>query len=458
MSTFNESLPPEPIEQADGETKKQTAITWLMIGGVAALMAWRSPSFAIGVAKFVVTLSVLVFVHEWGHYQFARWAGMKVNRFALGFPPWIFTKRRNGIDYSIGALPIGGMVDIAGLGSEEEMIATAKGENENIRNSAEMGFGTAGTTVVNVDESNDRLAYDAQRQRAKEIPHGEKQFQDAPLRWRFWTLFAGPMMNFIYALLMFVAVYSYFGEPSKFTPTNTVEIVSVGDPADVAGIEHGDKIISVNGQRSDDPDKLAGWIRAGKGAPVKIQVERAGAMLDKTIRPVVREQDTEKGPQTRPIIGIVFLTRIDGWTRMSPADAVKSGVLQATFGARNILSMVGRAFVGRLTQTEVRDIGGPVKIGSAVTIMSRRGWPDFLLFTGMLSLNLGLINLLPLPALDGGRILFLGYELVMRRPIDARKETFVHTVGMVMLLAFMLFITVRDVLPYIAKGLRGMGS
>jgi regulator of sigma E protease len=104
---------------------------------------------------FVITLSVLVFVHEWGHYQFGRWGGMKINRFAIGFPPFIYTKRKNGVDYSIGALPIGGMVDIAGLGSEEEMVATTKGQ------------------ASPIDAPNPRK------------PHGQKNFQDATLGWRF---------------------------------------------------------------------------------------------------------------------------------------------------------------------------------------------------------------------------------------------------------------------------------
>src|SRR5687768_7607878 len=120
-----QSTQPIETEQDLAAARRQAALGWIVAGAAIAVFTLRYPSAAYTALMFIITLSVLVFVHEWGHYQFARWAGMKVNRFGIGFPPWIFTTERNDIKYSIGALPIGGMVDIAGLGSEEEMMATA---------------------------------------------------------------------------------------------------------------------------------------------------------------------------------------------------------------------------------------------------------------------------------------------------------------------------------------------
>ena len=213
-------LPPTSQAQAKPEPQGINPVSAaLTVLGIVAFALWK-PDFARQAAVFLVTLGVLVLVHEWGHYQFARWAGMKVNRFGLGFPPWILTVRRNNIDYSLGALPIGGMVDIAGLGSEEEMVATTKGE-----------------TVQN-----------ATRGRNPNAPFGQKQFQDASLGWRFWTLFAGPLMNFVFALVVFVGLYSLTPFPDKVTNLSTIEMVMPGTPAAQAGLLPKDKVVAVGGQ------------------------------------------------------------------------------------------------------------------------------------------------------------------------------------------------------------------
>jgi regulator of sigma E protease len=121
-----------------------------------------------------------------------------------------------------------------------------------------------------------------------------------------------------------------------------------------------------------------------------------------------------------------------------------------------LLQVVGKALTFQLNPAERRGIGGPVKIAQAVGKASQGGPQELLLFAGLLSMNLGLMNLLPFPALDGGRILFLGYEFVFRKPVDSKKESVVHMAGMVMLLAFMLFITVRDVLPWLERSIRSV--
>jgi regulator of sigma E protease len=214
----------------------------------------------------------------------------------------------------------------------------------------------------------------------------------------------------------------------------------------------------VNALRSQDVDVLIKAIGALNGKPGTIYIERDGQILSKTLQPIIETVQTPdgKGFEKASRISISFLIRVDAYEKMAPWDAVKTGVLQATLGARAILDMLSRAVTGRLTSSEVRDIGGPVKIGQAVNLTAKRSFIDVLIMSGALSLNLGLLNLLPLPALDGGRIMFLGYELVARKPLDPNKESMVHVVGMVMLLAFMLFITMRDVWPWLERGLRGL--
>jgi regulator of sigma E protease len=141
------------------------------------------------------------------------------------------------------------------------------------------------------------------------------------------------------------------------------------------------------------------------------------------------------------------------YVKTDVVTAVKEGFIRSAGISLQILDVLKRAATRNLSEEEVKGIGGPVKIAQATGEFSKKGPIALLLLSAMLSVNLGLMNLLPFPALDGGRILFLGYELVARKPIDARKEGIAHTVGMVMLLAFMLFITARDILPFITKQL-----
>jgi regulator of sigma E protease len=138
------------------------------------------------------------------------------------------------------------------------------------------------------------------------------------------------------------------------------------------------------------------------------------------------------------------------------AEAATKGVLMSAGMTVQLLQVVGKALTFQLNPAERRGIGGPVKIAQAVGKASQGGPQELLLFAGLLSMNLGLMNLLPFPALDGGRILFLGYEFVFRKPVDSKKESVVHMAGMVMLLAFMLFITVRDVLPWLERSIRSV--
>lgn len=431
---------------APAQKRDSTALTWFAVAAAGVYLVFRYPSFAYTVAVFAITLGVLVFVHEWGHFQFARWGGMKVNRFGIGFPPWIYTRKYKGIDYSIGALPIGGMVDIAGLGSEEDMVAGAKGD----------------ASALQVRPSNPNM------------PHGEKQFQDASLGWRFWTLFAGPLMNFIFAIVVFIGVFTLWGLPDAANSkvTNVVQSVQGGSPAYTAGIQTGDKVLGVNGQRAIGVWEISEMIndsaehfsmarvkaanlgisaRADYGdstvRPITMTVQRNGQTLQKTITPILQDRSTlgGSGQEQALIVGVEF-TQNMVFKKVGIKAAVTAGFVMAIGISEQILDMLKRAVTFNLSPEEKRGVGGPVKIAQQAGQSAKQGIGQLLLFAGLLSVNLGLLNLLPIPALDGGRILFVAYEKVMRHPVDPKKENIVHLAGMALLLAFMLFITLRDVI------------
>jgi regulator of sigma E protease len=458
--TTQNNISPTELKTA----RRNAAFNWLLAIVAIIVFALKFPSAAQTLLFFIITLSILVFVHEWGHFQFARWAGMKVNRFGIGFPPWIYTKHYKGIDYSVGALPIGGMVDIAGLGSEEEMVATAKGESDALAQS--------------------------QRSAQPDAPFGERLFQDSKLHWRFWTLFAGPLMNFVFAMATFIALFSIWGtiDYEKTHQINVISSVRINTPADKAQLQAGDKIVGIGNIKTDNTGWLAQTIRdsnhrfaqaalkkstsgAQIGAtaraelgskpiePLTLTVERDGQTIQKTIKPTLQDLpiisaagiDSIKAPA----VGIEFDDKIVR-KKVSVVEAARQGTLMSLGISYQIMRLLGRALTFNLNAEERRGIGGPVKIAQEVGKSARGGFYDLALMAAALSVNLGLMNLLPFPALDGGRILFLGYEFIFRRPIDAKKESFVHMVGMAALLAFMLFITLRDVLPWIERSLKSV--
>ena len=423
---------------AQSKYKSGISITQVAIALVALFaFAYLKPDIAKATAIFILTLSVLVFVHEWGHFQFARWAGMKVNRFAVGFPPFIYTKRVRGINYSIGALPIGGMVDIAGLGSEEEMVATGQDKVEGL------------LERTNTGEQSEK----ARREWAPSGGGDGKQFQEASLGWRFLTLFAGPLMNFLLALVVFVSLFSIVGVPD--VRRNLVEETTKNSPAARAGIQKGDFVVGVGAVKTDDFAVITEQIRqTPPGQAVDLQIRRAGQVLSVPVKPELTTATVDGVEKQVPLVGIAFVpdpASLQNFKRLSPPQAVGKA-FDLSFGmSYEILSLVKRAFTGKLTSVDKQGVGGPVAIAKAANSASEEGWYSLLGFGASLSINLGLLNLLPLPALDGGRILFLGYELIMRRPLDPRKEGLVHAAGMVLLLAFMLFITLRDVAPMFTR-------
>ncbi len=413
------ALEPLPQETLRGHVRNAAMARFalravlLLVG--FALVAHSFRAFVTVLVTYAATLGVLVFVHEWGHFQFARWGGMKVNRFGIGFPPWVYTIRRNNIDYSIGALPLGGMVDIAGLGSEEEMVHTAQGEQ-------------------------------VARKRNPHAPHGEKNFEDAKLSWRFWTLFAGPMMNFIFAIILFIGLFSVMGVPTDAVLSPLVDSVQAGAPADKGGVKGGDLIVAADGRAITTFNEVSEYIHKSTAPAIILTVERAGKRISLTVKPVKRDIAGD-GHLVRSI-GVQFdpnnFVKLI-YTKVTPIEAVQAGLQQSRDQILGMLDMIRRAFMWRLTQNEVKHIGGPVKIAQTVGQVVQHGPSMVLRLAATLSVNLGLLNLLPIPALDGGRILFLGYELVARKPFDPRKEGLVHAAGMIFLLAFMLLITLHDV-------------
>jgi len=376
---------------------------------------------------FIAILSLLVFVHELGHFLAAKKAGIFVEEFGFGLPPRIWGKKIGETIYSINALPIGGFVKLYG----EDGPSFAKA--------------SAGKAYFE-----------------KSIPR------------RLSVLLAGVTMNVVLAIVSFSILYFVLGIPTK---TGKIKIVGItkDSPAQFAGLKEEDQIIGVDGQRVLSVDEFVQL--TGEKAGNKIQLE-IGRDKDNPCKPLEGNQvlggatSSEQGfnclgknllvsliprespPEGEGALGVVIseieLKKYPWW--QMPYLGAREGFKESLSWAGMILSSLKKTLVTLIVMGKVpRDVAGPIGIFQITGQVAKDGFLAILQFLGILSVNLAIINILPFPALDGGRLIFLGYEVVFRRKVSPKIEILVNQIGMAILLSIMALITVNDVLRLLKK-------
>lgn len=362
---------------------------------------------------FVLAISPLVVLHELGHYAMARVFGVKAEVFSVGFGRRIasFVDRR-GTRWQLAWLPLGGYVRFAG----------------------DMG------AASNADPA------------WLSLPPAERNrtFQAKPVWQRFLIVLAGPAANFAFAIVMLAGLFALCGEPriapvaGAFTKTSA---------AYEAGIRAGDRIASIDGQAIERFDDVALLVQVRAGQPMAFVVERAGR--------TIATQVTPKLEQIKDLSGASLAI---GRIGMAPAEVehVRLSPLQlpgaaARFTAQALTTMVRTIKQVVVGERSVAQLGGPVKIAATSGVIAQYGLVTFLFFMTMISINLGFINLLPIPTLDGGHLAFFAAEAVRRKPVGVVAQEWAYRSGMIALLAFMLFVTVNDLagLSFV-KGLVGL--
>jgi regulator of sigma E protease len=337
---------------------------------------------------FIFVLGLLIFVHELGHFLAAKWAGIRVERFSLGFPPRMFGKKIGDTDYCISWIPLGGYVKMAGM----------------------------------IDESLDT-----------KIEGQPWEFMSKPVWKRAIVIAAGPFMNVLIAVLFFTLINFTYGQP-KGDNSSIVGQVLVDQPAAAIGLQPNDRIVEVDGNKVETWEQLTSVIHASAEKEIAIVWERGGEIFRATVTPRRDPQD-----QTGRI-------GISAKLYMQPVGVGKAFVLaagQSWLFTQEIGKFLGRLFAGKESIRE--GLAGPIQIAKMAGQSARRGLGDLIFFTAFISLQLGLLNILPIPVLDGGHLVFLGLESILRRPISVRARVIFQQIGMALLLALMVFIIINDV-------------
>ena len=411
------------------------------------------------VIAFIIIFGSLVFFHELGHFLFAKRAGIMVREFAIGFGPKIIGIRKGETLYTIRLLPLGGYVRMAGEdfdtvelqpGYRVGLIIGASGKvekmylNRNVSNPDVLFLETESSDlekalfIEGYDDEGQLVRYDISR-KAVIIEKGQetliapydRQFESKSLGHRTMTIFAGPLFNFILAFFIFLALGLMQGIPVKEPVVS--EVMSDG-PAYAAGMETGDYVKEVEGLPINEWQDFVQIIQENPGVPLSFVVERDGATVPLKITP-----NTIEDKKTGERFGQIGVTRP---LEKDPLKAIAFGADQTVTWVKEIFGLLGKLVTG---QFSIDALSGPVGIYQATDAVAQHGFYSLMNWAAILSINLGIMNLLPLPALDGGRLLFFLIEAVRGKPVDKQKEGMVHFVGIVLLMILMLVVTWNDI-------------
>ena len=364
----------------------------------------------------IIALGILIFVHELGHFIVAKLFKVKVEKFSLGFGPKVYSKQIGETEYMLSAFPLGGFVKLFGEGGIIEGGNDDKAKGE-------------------ISEEIVRLPEDFTEEEKK------RSFAHRPPLARIAIVMAGPVFNLVFAWLAFI-VLSMTGVP---TLTAKIGEVPNDKPAFRAGIQKGDVIKVINDKPVTRWDEIAALISGSKGQPVKITVKRNTQELSFNITPEARVSKNLFGEDVKGFaIGVASAGEIVT-EYFGPLDAVVKGTTQtATVIELTVMSLV--KLIQRVVPLDT--VGGPIMIVKMAGEQAAAGASSFLAFMALLSINLGILNLLPVPVLDGGHLVFYFWELVTGRPVSQKIREYGQQIGMALLLSLMVLAFYNDIVRY----------
>jgi regulator of sigma E protease len=338
---------------------------------------------------FIFILGIIVLIHEGGHFLFAKLVGVHVYEFSIGMGPKLIQKiAKDGTKYSIRAIPIGGFVSLAGEEIDEKELEKTKGSN----------------------------------------------LQDKPIWQRFLVMFMGVGFNFVFAFLILILSGLIYGAPdTKPVLTDVVE----NYPAYNAGLKSGDEVVRINGHKITYKEDISLYLAIENlDKPVAFEVIREdGSTATYNVQAVKEKTDDTE----RYVVGIVMGSE----AKRGLIPSIVYGVNESFAIFKQMYVVLGNLFTGGVS---VNQLSGPVGIYTVVGQMQNQGINALIYLMALLSINVGVINLLPLPAFDGGRILFLIIEKIKGKPVSPKVENTIHSIGFILLILLMLYVTFNDIL------------
>jgi regulator of sigma E protease len=356
------------------------------------------------VLSFIIVLGVLIFVHELGHFLLAKAFGVRVLKFSLGFGNKLIGRQWGETEYLISAFPLGGYVKMYGEQQGEEV--------------------------------------------SPEDRH--RSFSHKTVWQRFGIVFGGPFFNLLFAVALFFCMFIFAGIPEPVDSTRIGEVNS-GSVADQAGIKAGDVVRSINGQPTTSWSHVSESIKESRGQEVTLVLDRQGQELIVTAKPAMQKVKNLFGEEVgeRYMLGIVRSDEIR-YKAATVGESCEAAVIQtwnlAYLTVMGIVKMIQRVI-------PASELGGPIRIAELAGQQMEAGWMNLLYFMGLLSVNLGILNLLPIPVLDGGHLVFLSLEALRRKPLSDRTMEISQRIGIAILGTLMVFVFYNDILRLVKRWL-----
>src|SRR6201991_3282758 len=364
------------------------------------------------IIPFLFVLTIVVFFHELGHFLVARWEGVRVLTFSLGFGPELagFNDRR-GTRWKISAIPLGGYVKFFG---DESEASTPSSE-----------------TLASMSDEERRDSF-----------HHKKVGPRAAI------VAAGPIANFLLAIVIFTVMFTFFGKPST---TARVDKIEANSAAAAAGFQVGDIVTSIDGSKIESFTDMQRMVAIRAGEKLTFTVKRGDQVVQLSGTPELREvKDPFGNVHRQGVLGITRQTAAgDVLTeRVDPASALWLGVKETWFVIDRTLSYIGGIFTGREAADQV---GGPLRIAQISGQVATIGMVALINLAAVLSISIGLLNLFPVPLLDGGHLLFYAVEAIRGRPLSERAQEMGFRIGLGLVLMLMVFATYNDILHLAAS-------
>lgn len=341
----------------------------------------------------VIVLGVLIFFHELGHFLVAKYFRVGVLRFSLGFGPPLISRKVGETEYCLAGIPLGGYVKLLGESSNEEV-------------------------------ADDKL---------------HASFTNQPVQRRMAIVAAGPVANFLLAILLFTFVFAVSGIPHLSTE---IGAVTKNSPAERAGLSPGDRVISVNGVSVSEWEEMSKLIKKSHGETIELTVERKKELVRVSVKPEISKVKNIFGEEVkRPLIGITSSQKVEV-KKLNPLSAFYYGFEQ-TWSLTKLFVLTVIKLIERVVPAKT--LGGPIFIAQLAGQQARQGVMNLLYFIGLISVNLAILNLLPIPILDGGHLAFFTFEAVTGKPLSIEKREIAQQVGLFILIILMVFVFYNDI-------------